>query len=238
MGSRSFYLVLTLSGLFIFATGLQSCSSEKKIYFLTGASFAVPENGWFEMACEELAVTPINRSVGGESIFHTAIKMYNGTLYSRKELKEIDLFIIMQVHNQDVANTERLKTDYTHYTPAELVSDYAVAYDYVIKKYIADCKKQKKEPKIVLCTHWHDSRTIYNTSIRMLSDRWNLPLIKWDENIGFSRNNPLPGGIQPSLRFSDDTEMIDGAVYGWHPKRGQEEFIQKKMAEIFIFFSN
>jgi hypothetical protein len=32
--------------------------------------------------------------------------------------------------------------------------------------------------------------------------------------------------------------MIDGAVYGWHPKRGQEEFIQKKMAEIFISFSN
>lgn len=239
MKTKLLLLVLLLSGTFGFA-------AEKKSILLTGASFAVPENGWFEIGCEVLGFTPVNKSVSGQSIKQTAMAMSNGTLYKKEQLDDIEAFVIMHVHNQNVAHEQWLKEDYNDYVLTD-ATPYAVAYDYVIRKYIDDCKSLKDEPTskyygseegkpavIVLCTHWHDSRTIYNPAIRVLAEKWNLPLIEWDTNIGFTKDVPEDDGSQPSLKFAGDTETIDKVIYGWHPLRGKAQYIQKKMAEIYI----
>jgi len=227
---------------------LISASSEENAtsLLLTGASFAVPENGWFELACDTLHVQAINKGASGEAITHTAEKMYRSALYNIKELDSMEALVIMHVHDRDVADTTFLQEDYNNYLMP--ITNYAVAYDYVIKKYKADCynlrncKESKyygsemgKPAKIILCTHWHDSRITYNQSIRILSEKWKLPLVKWDEQIGFTKDVPDMAGRQQSLNFaSDRQEQPDGVVYGWHPLRGKEQYIQQKLAEIFI----
>lgn len=230
----------------LFLTG-SIAAQEKHTFMLTGASFAVPANGWFELGCAAFDAKPLNKSVSGEAILQTASRMYKGTFYTKAELEAIDVFVIMHVHNQNVANTEWIKDDYNEYTESALSTNYPVAYDYVIKKYKDDCYNLKDDPTskfygtengkpalIMFCTHWHDSRTTYNNAIRTLSTRWNIPLIKWDENIGFTKNVLDEDGRQPSLKFSRDTENIGGITYGWHPLTGQGQPIQQKLASIFI----
>lgn len=241
MKKRTISLLLFLSAI---ASVAQTCPHR---FLLAGASFAVKENGWFELACEAFQAEPINKAVSGEAIRHTATALFNGVFYTRDELERIDAFIIMHVHEQDVAKTEGIKENYEDYTEQE-IQQYHLAYDYVIKKYKADCLRLKDDPRskyfgtengkpatLVLCTHWHDSRTTYNTAIRKLAAQWDLPLIKWDENIGFTKNKPDENGKQPSLRFALDTQtQTDGIAYGWHPLRGKEQDIQQKMARICI----
>ena len=210
---------------------------------LTGASFAVPENGWFEIACENLGAIGINKAVSGQAIMNTANDMFNGRFYTFEQLEAADVLVIDHVHNQNVANPEWLKDDYNDYTMP--INNYSIGYDYVIKRYKDDCYKLKDNPlskyygtengkpaKIILCTHWHDSRTTFNPAIRKLAEKWNLPLVEFDTNIGFSKDK-LVDGKQPSLLYAQDTEKIDGVVYGWHPKRGKGQYIQQKMAQIF-----
>lgn len=231
---------------FIFAafTLLTASAAETSRHFmLTGASFGVPENGWFELSCKAFNAEAMNKSVSGEAIYHTANRMATNTFYTKDELERTDVFIIMHVHNQNVADPTWLKTNYSEYTMP--TSNYAIAYDYVIKRYKEDCYKLKDDPAsqyygtengkpavIVLCTHWHDSRTTYNVAIRQLAQKWQLPLVEWDTNIGFTKN-VLVDGKQPSLQYARDTEVINGVTYGWHPLRGQEQYIQKKLSEIF-----
>ena len=218
----------------------------RQTFLLTGASFAIPENGWFEIGCEDLGVEAINKSVSGEAIYHTARRMDKGTFYTTEELDKVDVFVIGHVHNQNVANEQWLKENWEDYTTIATTTDYSVAYDYVVKRYIADCKALKDNPeskyygseegkpvKIMFCTHWHDARTTYNPAIRKLAEKWGFPLIKFDENIGFSRLDVLPGEDQPSLAYAHDTEPIDGGKYGWHPLRGSNSYIQRRMAQIF-----
>lgn len=214
---------------------------------LTGASFASPQNTWFEMACRELGVPAVNRAVGGESIANTANRMADGTLYSKAELETIDALVIMQVHNRDVADESRLRPSWTDYTTPFDRSNYAGAFDYVIKRYIAECYALRDEPAsryykskggkpavIILCTDWHDARVTYNTSIRKLGERWGLPVVEFDANIGFSKNTPHPVTGEPvSLLFATDTQKIDGVTYGWHPVRGEASHVQQRMAAIF-----
>ena len=135
---------------------------------------------------------------------------------------------------------------------------YAQAYDYVIKKIISmyNAKKSVNEyvsavqqymgqyvPKpcqIVLCTHWHDARVIFNDSIRKLAKKWGLPLVQFDKKIGFTKDNPNPStGCQASIEYvgnvggASPLETINGVVYGWHPMcGGTDVYIQKKMASI------
>lgn len=223
---------------------IHSGAQEKLNIMLTGASFGVTQNGWFEIGCNTYGAVGINKSVSGEAIYHTANRMATNTFYTKAELEKTDVFIIMHVHNQNVANETLLKEDYTEYTMP--TTNYAVAYDYVIKRYKDDCYKLKddinskyygtengKPAIITLCTHWHDSRTIYNSAIRVLSQKWSLPLIEWDKNIGFSKDI-LINGVQPSLQYAMDNEVIGGVTYGWHPLRGQNQYLQKKLAEIFV----
>lgn len=223
---------------------ITSYSTNYKYHFmLTGASFGVPQNGWFELSCKAFDAEAINKAVSGEAIYHTAVRMATNTFYTKDELERTDAFVIMHVHNQNVADETWLKSDFNEYTMP--TSNYAIAYDYVIKRYKDDCYKLKDDPTskyygtengkpavIILCTHWHDSRTVYNPAIRILAQKWNLPLVEWDTNIGFTKE-VLENGQQPSIQYALNTEVINGVTYGWHPLQGQGQYIQKKMSEIF-----
>lgn len=214
---------------------------------LTGASFASSHNGWFEIGCRQLNAYPINRAIGGESIANTANRMIDSTLYSFEEFDNLDALVIMQVHNRDVFDESQLLTDYKEYKIPFDKSNYAKAYDYVIKRYISECYELKDNPKskyygtkagkpaiIILCTDWHDARITYNTAIRKLAEKWGLPLVEFDKYIGFSKNKPHPvTGEQPSLLYAKDTQTIEGTKYGWHPDRGEDKYIQQRMAAIF-----
>lgn len=226
-----------------------SGQGEKYTILLSGASFASPNNGWFEFGCAELDALAINRAIGGESIADCADRMHGGTLYSKEELESMDAFVIMQVHNRNVFQDEhgRMKQNAADYQFPFDRGNYAGAFDYVIKKYTEDCYRLKfdagskyydkpfgKPVIIVLCTHWHDSRELYNTSVRQLAAKWGLPLVEFDRNIGFSKNTPHPvTGQQYSRIYAADTQTQGDTVYGWHPYSG-DTYIQRKMAAIFV----
>ncbi len=226
----------------------QTDSHAKYTILLTGASFAEPANGWFELGCDALDAVAINRAIGGEAIADAANRMVKGTLYSQEELEKIDALVIMQVHDKDVFDESQLKAKYTDYTTPFDRTNYAAAYDYVIKRYITECynlqfdehskyygNKNGKPAVIVLCTHWHDGRVIYNASIRKLAEKWGFPLVEFDKYIGFSKNSSHPvTGAQTSLLYSQDTQATDGITFGWHPQRGKDKMIQQKMASIFV----
>lgn len=245
MKCKSIILAALLSCLC--ATNSMAADGDGKLTFLlTGASFAIPENGWFEIACDDMGAMAINKAVSGEAIYHTARRMNNGTFYTVEELDQTDVFVIGHVHNQNVANEQWIKENWQDYTEITTTTDYAVTYDYVIKRYIYDCQALANNPeskyygvpggkpvKIMLCTHWHDSRTTYNPAIRKLAERWNLPLIEFDVNIGFSKDDVNAGETQPSIAMAHDTETINGVKYGWHPLRGSNSPVQRRMAEIF-----
>lgn len=133
---------------FICLLALAGIAQNKDTYtiLLSGASFAEPNNKWFEMGCRALHAIPINRAVSAESIAHTANKMLDGTLYTPEEFDNIDVFVLMQVHEKDVYNEANLKENYKDYKTPFDASDYAVCYDYVIKRYISDCYNQKFNP--------------------------------------------------------------------------------------------
>lgn len=226
--------------------GLAQDSTKYNI-LITGASFASPQNTWFELGCKELNATPVNRAIGGEAIANTANRMIDGTLYSLEELDAMDAFVIMQVHNRDVFDETQLMPKYTDYATPFDRSNYAAAYDYVIKRYLSDCYNLKDNPKskyygtkfgkpanIVLCTNWHDARVTYNASIRKVAQKWGIPLVEFDNYIGFSKNVHHPvTNDQYSLLYSYDTQIIEGVKYGLHPDRGEDKYIQQRMAAIF-----
>lgn len=235
---------IILSGLLSLAALATQAQNYDHHFLLAGASFAVPENGWFELVCDAFNAEPLNKAVSGDAIKHTASDMFLDRFYTTEELDRIDVFIIMHVHNQDVASTNGIKENYEEYTYDE-IQQYNTAYDYVIKRYKADCYNLKFNPEsryyqtengkpatIILCTHWHDSRITYNQSIRTLAERWQLPLIEWDENIGFTRKVVDADGRQPSIKYAADTEKIYDITFGWHPMRGKEQYIQQKIASI------
>ena len=140
------FLAVLLFHIFIGIAIAQSSSksTEYKI-LLTGASFASPQNGWFEIGCRKLNAQAINRAIGGEAIANTANRMADGTLYSKEELEEIDALVIMQVHNKDVYEELQLKDKYTNYEVPFDRSNYAAAYDYVIKRYITECYELRND---------------------------------------------------------------------------------------------
>lgn len=223
---------------------LTGFSAEPKYHFMiTGASFAVTQNGWFELSCKNFDAESINKAISGEAIYHTANRMSTNSFYTKEELERTDVFVIMHVHNQNVADKTLLKADFNDYSMP--TSNYAIAYDYVIKRYKDDCYKLKDDSSskyygtpngkpaiIILCTHWHDARTVYNPAIRKLAQKWDFPLVEWDTNIGFTKDI-LENGKQASIQYSGNNEVIDGVEYGWHPLGGHDKYIQQKMANIF-----
>lgn len=225
--------------------------NKKKSYtfLLSGASFAAEVNGWFEIGCERLDATALNRAKGGTAIADMANQMNGETLYSTEELDELDALIIMHVVDKDVYNEEELKDSYKDYKVPFDRSNYAAAFDYVIKRYISDCYNLKynesskyyntengKPAVIVLTTNWHDGRELYNDSVRILAKKWGLPLVEFDKYIGFSKEtlHPVTGKHISLLYAKDKMTVRNGDVHGWHPLRGKEEYIQKRMASIFV----
>lgn len=239
--------MISLCG-FVAVWAQDAVKPKKYTILLTGASFASANNGWFELACDSLNAEALNRAVGGEAIANTANRMQDGTLYSKDELERIDALVIMQVHNRDVFDESQLKERYQDYAVPFDRSNYAAAYDYVIKRYLSECYQLKfdehsryyrtpggKPVLIVLCTDWHDGRTVYNESIRKLAVKWGFPLVEFDANIGFSKNNIHPvTGEQISLLYAKDKQTIDGVSFGWHPYPGRKQYIQQRMAAIFL----
>lgn len=225
----------------------QKVENKKYTILLTGASFASSNNGWFELGCKHLDATPINRAIPAEAIADAANHMIKGEMYTKKELENIDAFVIMHVHDKNVADVSGLKENYLDYTTPFDRSNYAAAYDYVIKRYITECYNLKfnkdsryyntpngKPAVIVLCTHWHDARTVYNPAIRILAARWVFPLVEFDKFISFSKDHLHPmTGKQYSIVYSHNNEMINGEEFGWHPVNGQDKYIQQRMAAIF-----
>lgn len=221
--------------------------SKPYTFLLTGASFASPNNRWFEMGCENLGVNGINRAVSGESIFHTANRMEEGVLYSFEEFEKIDALVIMHVHEKDVYNQDHLKDNYKDYALPMDGNDYAACFDYVIKRYISECYLLKDNPRskyygskygkpavIILCTHWNDSRVIYNSTVRKLGEKWGIPVVEFDKYIGFSVNQKHPVKGEPySLIYTDDRQMMHDRPQGWHPHQGEHSFLQRRMASVF-----
>lgn len=215
---------------------------------LTGASFAYSGNEWFDYVCKNLNVTGYNKAVSDETMQHTAQKIHDGTLYSQAEFEDFDVLLIFHSHNQAVNNTTNIKTDYNDYTFP--ITDRSAQWDYVLKKYAADCYAARLNPDsrwygtkygkpymVVVCTHWHDARTIFNDSIRELQKKWGFILCEFDTRIGFSKNQVHPvTGEQVSILHCDnpsgDTEVINGVTYGWHPTRDKGAWIQHQMASI------
>lgn len=143
-----------------------------------------------------------------------------------------------ELENNDEFGTYITTGDYVDGAPPATLSYtteqlYAIGYDYSIKKWISLNYNLKSEigydsffgkaAQICLYTYWHDARTIYNESIRKLAKKWNLLLIKDDENIGFSKDRVHPVTKQQySILYTNFSkyqklETIDGVVYGFHP---------------------
>lgn len=241
------FTLLTLLFVFVSTLSAQENGENRYTFLLTGASFASSNNGWFEVGCRLTGVTPLNRAIGAEAIANTANRMAEGTLYTKEELEKIDALVIMQVHDKDVFGSTPLKEEYTDYEIPFDRTNYAAAFDYVIKRYLTECYNLKfdenskyyntrmgKPAVVVLCTHWHDGRDIYNTSVRKLAEKWGFPIVEFDKYIGFSKNSVHPvTKEQASLLFTGDQEEIGGVKFGWHPERGQDSYIQRRMGAIF-----
>ena len=221
---------------------------------LIGASIAYPENTWFEMACETLRLDFYkNNAISGTSIKDDAVKLAAGDLERSINLDDFSILAIDHVHNANVLVEKELLDDYKDYTVSVSMS-YTQAFDYVIRRYIDLCKQLEfnqnsrwygvsggKPVHIMLCTYWHDARVVYNESVRRLQKKWSdiATLCRFDEKIGFTKDDFDPEtGEHVSLRYArnnlNDTEVIDGVVYGWHPTRGRDAGIQQIMANIFV----
>lgn len=61
----------------------QENNENRYTFLLTGASFASPNNGWFEVGCQLTDATPLNRAIGGEAIAKPDGGRY--TLYQRAD---------------------------------------------------------------------------------------------------------------------------------------------------------
>ena len=207
---------------------------------IVGASFAYPENCWFELACEKMGLKPINKAISGSNIKYTAQSMRENSLFTLEELDSFATFAIMHTHNYNV------------YDGVGVHTPYVEAYDYVIKQYSAICQALEFNPDskwfgiaggkpvdILICTHWHDARTNFNESVRKLDEKWeSVRLCKFDEQIGFTKDKPDPQtGVQISVYYAhpdqNATEIMGDVEYGWHPKRGRDSEIQQRMADIF-----
>lgn len=240
-------MLFSLLVAFVITLPAQENNNNQFTFLLTGASFASPNNGWFELGCDLVGATPLNRAIGGEAITDAANRMEKGILYSREELENIDALVIMQVHDRDVFEESQLKNKYTDYQTPFDRSNYAAAFDYVIKRYLTECYNLKfdstsvyyntragKPAVVVLCTDWHDGRVTYNTSVRRLAEKWGFPVVEFDKQIGFSRNSLHPvTGEQVSRLFTGDKQEISGEIFGWHPESGKDKYIQRRMGAIF-----
>lgn len=242
-----------------------SIKSGSKI-MLTGASFASSENGWFELFCLKNNMEAVNQAVGGSGIEtnvaqrmldadetkpHGSLFMVNGV----DIFKDIKVFVLFHSHNYDVFISEsKYKSNTIDHYKTNGLANRGEVFDYIIKQYRQWCAEYTitlningqadvtggKECNIVLCSHWHKSRSLYNNSSRKMADRYGITYCAFDDNIGFnndtfvtanlntdSNTTPVSGLYHQSILYSQfvdinivgKTEIIDGVMYGWHPQR-------------------
>lgn len=150
----------------------------------------------------------------------------------------IEDMTVEELENNNEFGTYITTKDYVNGTPPATLSYtteqlHAIGYDYSIKKWISLNYNLKSEigydsffgkaAQICLYTYWHDARAIYNEAIRKLAKKWNLLLIKDDENIGFSKDRVHPVTKQQySILYTNSSkwqklETINGVIYGFHP---------------------
>lgn len=218
-----------------------------------GASLMSPDNSWFGDGCLMAKCNSINRAVGGLVPVDFAEKLWKHSFCTLEEFEKVDILAIQLANAGNVYECDSLKdcvSDYTKNfifnTPTNPFKKYnnAQLLDYILKMWKEMCERQQynykskwfnhpngKPFKVILVTHWHDARTDYNQSVRLLAKKWNIPVCEFDTKIGFSKDNPLPDGTQVSATYAIDFEKINGVVYGWHPKKDHE--IQDRMAAIF-----
>ena len=160
---------------------------------LIGASFAYPDNGWFEYAALKYGFIGTNRGRSGTYMYDVALNFIGVSdathwyCFSDDIIRNCDVLAIMYTHNLDCYNGADLQEDWHDYVPSNSMSD-AAAYDYVIKRFL-DKRLElgvKTLPKIILCTHWHNGRTVFNESVRSLSEKWGFPMVEFDMKIGAS----------------------------------------------------
>ena len=189
--------------------------------FADGASFLAGKNEvWLSSAMKELGLKYKSVAVGGQSIKDTAYRLCMGNEDYSESLEKMDVFLIDHVHNQDVftLSRERSIEEYEeiirnlNIDDNGKVSDYSISYaeafDYVIKKHMANCYNLKdnerskwygiksgKPVQMLLCTHWHDARTTYNESVRKLCAKWGIALCEMDINIGFAKTGTHPVAV-------------------------------------------
>lgn len=221
-----------------------------------GASLISPENNWFQDGCDSIGATSYNKAISSTFPYVFAEKLWRNTFCTDEEFENIDILVIQFANCKDVYMPEVLKQtiddyssdfDYADTKNPFLKYNHAQNLDYILKFWKQKCYEQKfnrkskyynstegKPFRIVLVTHWHDARTTYNEAIRKVAEKWNCPVCELDRNIGFTKDIPLENGMQVSVLFAHDTEVIDGITYGWHPQRGVSgRYIQSRMASIF-----
>ena len=97
--------ILSLFALFSYA-------QEYKYHFLlAGASFAVPENGWFELVCDAFNAEAMNKAVSGDAIKHTASDMFYDRFYTDEELERTADHSAHQEHDAHVGFVEAVERD-------------------------------------------------------------------------------------------------------------------------------
>ena len=190
---------------------------------ICGASFSQygssgsPVNGFFELMCNRLELTPVNR-------FKSSIILMADAMLDADETKphgslfmvdgvdvfaEVNALVIMHVHNQDVllSESDYIERTVDYYKENGISNNYANAFDYVIKQYKQWCAEYSttrtypgtsyqevlgtKECQIILCSHWLPSRKLYNNTSRELARRFNLSYCDFDVSIGIAENDTV-----------------------------------------------
>lgn len=257
---------------------------QDKLAFIIGASITVDANGWFQNACRKAGYKGINVAVSGSSIMDDANKIWRGTLYTSQELEDMDVLIISHTHNYDISTPDKLKATVSDYeagltptnpdqfvvpitpgaaqgTTVGVAANYAMAYDYLIKKYADDCYKLRlksgskyygtksgKLPKIIICSYWQDDYTVFNESSKIVAKKFNITYCDFANNSGFSyrQTDPAdPNSIRISALYCDNSSYgsgndthdipINGVLYtgmGWHPTRDVNSKLSVQMGDI------
>lgn len=215
---------------------------------MVGASFAFDGNVWYKESYDYLGGIGINKAVSGHSINDIAVLIRDNKLYNISDLDSFNHLVIYLTHNVDVFGGEIRDTLSDYESNWESISNSGF-WDYILKKYYSDCRALQnnaestyynvpygKPVSIVVFTHWHDGRVIFNDSIRKLRDKWGFNLIELDRKIGFSKEqlNPVSKD-QISKMYAVDLEQIGNSVYGWHPLReGEVLYVQDRTRDVFI----
>jgi hypothetical protein len=238
-----------------------------------GASFINQANGWFELACLKKGLIPINKGAGATYMYNNvAAKMLDanisqphGSLFMVNGVDifdEVDALFVMHATNQRIYPRDGYEPKtLEQYKATGVGTDNILAFDYVIKQYKQWCAEKvvekprsdggvdvlgTKKCNIILCSHWLQSRKIYNFNAKLLANKHGISFLDFATSIGISENDnihittnydgqliPLEGDYNRSILYSaytdaavtaGKTEIIDGIMWGWHMQLKSNSF--------------